>query len=436
MFPRLKALRLSSPRFAYLSLIQRTLFSDLQLVPRFEKAKRLVGADFYQIAPFVTTVSFVVPFDNWIFRREVEILTIEQRTRESALEALSAGGSNDYALANHHYSLDNDQHLKAPRRYPRAFGTYRYNQTKCSAVRDLLLRASLKAAWSSALKAMPHVRSVHFKTLGFEDVMKSTALRVLSKDTTIPQRYQVSCIKAAAPLGDALFAAGIFCLAKANVEVRELKVACVLTEKFGWETLPGWDNLNLSRMEVFKFLPLVRRWVPYYHLDLILQPVEAAPRAVTTVLKKCGNSLETFSCKGWCPMSWPGDEVIKLPSLTWLSIGMGPIRPRELGACMNEMPYLGIVQMRCTELDNYDDPYSWREVLDAIRAHPNKAIYVSFWQVARLIDLEYATDKFEEFLAMKEASQTPDEECQWSLPLYLSGKIEWNGNLEELLRTG
>ena len=429
MFPRLIAVRLSSTRFAYLSLIRRTLFKHIQLVPKLEKVKRLAGADFYQIAPFVTMVSFVVPFDNWIFRKKAEFLAEERRTRELSLEASSAGSSNDDALADHHDRLDNDQDLKAPiGRSPRASGTYRYDDSRRLAVRDLLLGVFLKAAWSSALKAMPHVRTVHFKTRGFEDLIKDKEFefyRILPRNTIIPERYQDSCRKTAAPLGDALFAVATFCLAKANVEVRVLKVACVLSEKFGWETLPGWDDLNLSHMEVFKFWPLVR--------VRVAPPVEEAAPAVAAVLRKCGDNLDKLSYKAWCPMSWPGGEFTQLPNLTWLSIGWGPIRPRYLSVWMSEMPYLGIIQLHCTMLDDLHDPYSWREVLDAIRAHPNKAIYVSFWETARLRNLEYATDKFEEFLAMK-ASGTPDEDCEWSLPLYLSGKIEWNESLEKLVR--
>lgn len=58
MFPRLKALRLSSPRFAYLHRVQETLFSVVQLVVTPENVEHLMQVDISPIAPFVKDGQF------------------------------------------------------------------------------------------------------------------------------------------------------------------------------------------------------------------------------------------------------------------------------------------------------------------------------------------------------------------------------------------
>ena len=397
MYPTLKALRLSTPRFAFLNLIQRTLFSDILFVPVVGNVEDLARPEFFRIAPFVTRVSFVVPIKHWI-------LTL---CNIKSLKAPPFGESQELPEICH------------------------FNHSRQRALGDLLQTALIKVAWSSALKSLYRVNSVRFKTLGFECVCKGAAHWYMYKNQMVPQAYQDASREIAAPLGDALFATGIFCLAMARVKLRKLKVECVLTDKFGWANLPAWHKLNLSQLEYFRFAPLVRPWAscPFTCIEDAFDPVVAAPAAVAAVLQKCRTRLWKFAYKGRCPMPWPDEEVIKLPNLVWLSIRSGSIYPEDLRAWMKEMPSLRILQLNNVSLCEFRDLRVWREVFDAIRDHPN-ALYVDLKKITR-VPLVHDTSDGQELLDLIYSDQITDREA--ALPMYLNGLVEWDEDLAELL---
>lgn len=69
-FRNLKALRLSSLRFAYLKTIYKILFRRIDLVASSEHLEHVVKTDFSRIAPFLKTVTFVAPTDTWALTLE------------------------------------------------------------------------------------------------------------------------------------------------------------------------------------------------------------------------------------------------------------------------------------------------------------------------------------------------------------------------------
>lgn len=69
-FPSYKALRLSSPRFAYLDALLKELFGEIQLIPTPENSDLFESADIGPIAPFVKKVTFVAPLLCWALEAE------------------------------------------------------------------------------------------------------------------------------------------------------------------------------------------------------------------------------------------------------------------------------------------------------------------------------------------------------------------------------
>lgn len=215
-------------------------------------------------------------------------------------------------------------------------GFERYHNDALAA-KDLLVGQGVKAAWTSALRALRNVHSVRFISVE-HDESDGSHLPVQPDCIVRPHRHDANhsnerCRSIAAPVGDALLSAGIVCLAEANVKAQELDVACAMTGQFGWETQSGWGKLDLSQMQTSDFHPEVEP------TDEDLDTSEGKPAlaqraadAVATVLKKSQASLEMFTYGDTCPMQWPGDEVIPLPELRVLSLQGGGSRPRNLKA--------------------------------------------------------------------------------------------------------
>jgi len=150
------------------------------------------------------------------------------------------------------------------------------------------------------LQTLANVRNVCFATPKYEKSRGSQvqdhldyAVRPHDYNGTHPDE---SCRRVIAPVGDALFAAGIACLAEANVKTHDLEVACAMTGEIGWETLAGWEDLDLSQMRKFKFQPKVQSFKEVLDIPKGKNSIAAwAAIALAAVIKKCGNKLEESS---------------------------------------------------------------------------------------------------------------------------------------------
>jgi len=425
---------LSSSRFAYLNSIQRILFHSIVLVATPEHLEHLLRADISRIAPWVTTVTFVAPHNNWALRFR------------NFKKALIAQAVYEYARKNHvRHDFDSDdgyrnfieQHWSG--RLPFFDGQVRvayakYHEAALNA-KALLFSNGLKAAWTIALRALRNVERLHFTSEQLEElgilhspVQPACIIRDHDHDRN---HTEETCRRVAAPVGDALFAAGIYCLAKAKVKARVLDVACAMTGKLEWETLAGWKDLDLSQIWRFDFQPKVQSFEE--DLDIFGGEDAIAARAanaVAAVLKKCGNKLEEFSYDRSCPIIWPGDKVIHLPRLRHLSLDKGSIRPHNLRAWIATMPSLEDLILFDSKLCE-DVYHGWKYIFDAVRNHPTR-MRVYFDRIktndAADLSLEYHTDDFQRVLKQEE-NQDPWEDIKRSLSLYLSGKIEFNRSL-------
>lgn len=444
VFPRLKALRLSSPRFAHLDLIRKTLFGGLQLVATPERFEHLAQTDISQIALFVKTVTFVAPPKCWTLTFEgFREVVLAQAIQKHAAENKIWDGDGSYAFEDdgHRKFIERHWNGKLPLSDDELRVGYAKYRDDALAARDVLLGDGLRAAWTRTLRALPNVHSSRFMSVDYDE--NGGSHLPMQPDCIIrPHRHDQihrdeTCRRVAAPVGNAVFAAGIACLADAKVKVQSLDVACAMTSRFEWESLPGWEKLNLSQMQTFTFQPQVQSIGE--DLDILGRSedvvAERAADAVAAVLKKCGDSLEKLRYQNSCPMQWPGGQVIRLPKLKHLSLDSGSIRPRHLKTWMSHMPSLEHFQLDGSSLCEHSY-YGWRDVFDAIRDHP-RGLHVHFDQIiandCAEISLYYDTEGFQEFLDQQE-DEDPWGDINRSLPLYLSGKIDYNASLKEWLQ--
>lgn len=322
VFPHLKSMRLSSPRFAYLKKIRKTLFRGFQLVATPGHLEHFVRTDILQIAPYIEKITFVAPSHGWTLslNRFKEVLLAQAIQRYTSDNDIWYGtGSCAYEPDGHWRFVQQYWNGNHPFSDETLFIEWQKYHQEALAIRELLLGRTLKTVWTKVLNTLPKVRKFRFRTIDYEQsggdhlpVHPDYLIRPHHHDSV--HRDEV-CRKVAAPLGDAVFAAGVACLAEAKTCIHRLDVACVMTGSFAWPNLPGWKDLDLSRLRKFKFRPQTRSigegLDPYYDIDEEL--AERAGDAVAAVLRKCKNSLEEFDYDDgtFSPMALPDDADLQ-----------------------------------------------------------------------------------------------------------------------------
>ena len=395
-----------------------------------EHLEHLKRADINQIARFVKKVTFVAPPNSWTLTyddfKEVVVAQAIQKYADDHLDGYCAYGyGGPRKFIEEHWSGTfplSDEQIRG--------GFDRYHDDALVA-KDLLRGEDLRVAWTTALRALPSGLRLWFVSPQY-NASNSTHLPIQPDCIVRPHCHdsnhgEGTCIRVTAPIGYALFAAAIACLAEAGVKARKLNVMCVMTDQFQWETLPGWETCDFSRVQCFKFQPRVLEKSgdsnPYEGKETLL--TKRAADATAAVMKKCNDSLEEFHYDNQCRMRWPGNEVISLPKLKVLNFVCGLIRPRNMKAWMAKMPSLEHFECLTTLSSWCAGDGSWLEVFDGIRNHPRgmKVEFDSILVGDEEISISYHTDDFQEYLE-NNVSAEDWSNLRLSLPLYLSGKID------------
>ncbi|KAI9698141.1 MAG: hypothetical protein M1836_004143 [Candelina mexicana] len=425
--------------------VSETLFGGIRLLATSEHLEHLAQVDINRISPFVDTVTFAVPFSSWSLTFEKFREVIVSQAIQKYQDVHRPPNPKFKSSNNHKHFIEQHWNGEFPLSDDKIRAGFEDYQDQAQAMKYFLLDERLREAWAGALRALRDVHKFCFTTVDCEKT-GSSHLPVQPDCIVRPHRHDMFlshkrdvCRRAAAPVGDALFAAGVACLAKANVTIHKFNVVCEMTGQFGWQALPGWGELDLSQLPSFTFQPKVQM-MPYsrnYPGDQ-LETADRAADAVAAVLRKSKDSLEHFKYQNSCNMAWPGNEVIHLPKLRTLSLGDGCIRAHNLATWMAHMPSLEVFKLKRTGL-LYRPNRDWLFVLDAIRNHP-RGLNINFWHTIEndcleTVCLRYRTDKVEDWLALPEEERTNGyvhSDPDW--PLYLSGKIEYNNFMQDWLR--
>ena len=396
-----------------------------------EHVEHLERANISQVAPFVNEVTFVAPPNSWNFTYDgFKEVVVAQAIQKYA---------NDHLNRYHNYCSENDGHRefiekhwngKFPLSDEKIRGGFDRYHDDALVAKGFLQGEDLRVAWTKALRALPCGLQLRFMTFGYDE-SSSTHLPIEPDCIVRPHHHdgnhrEETCERAAALIGDALFAAAVAGLAEAGVKARTLDVTCAMTGQFQWETLPGWGTCDFSRVQSFKFQPQVQE-IPgnpsrYGQVETLI--TKRAADATAAVLKKCKDSLEVFHYHWSCPMQWPGPEVISLPRLNKLSFTGGYIRPRNLKIWMAKMPSLEHFECVSTRSSGTGEG-TWMEIFDAIRNHP-RGMKVEFDQIIandEEISMSYHTGDFQKY-SENEPQAEDWSDVSLSLPLYLSGKLD------------
>ena len=354
--------------------------------------------------PLVDDAVFVEPPEDWIINLENFGTTLLQKPiRRLAKHPWTQ--TWQYAFLNARSSeVDKPQELLVEFRDSHLDGQVRNelekNHEDAQAAKDLLLGDDIKGAWTNALRALPHVHTWRVATRSKE---ARFPIRVFDQrpNSMKPPGYhggKYECHTYDEDLGDALFAAATRSLSEASLRPHEFIVDCVMSGHFGWETLRGWQQLDLSHLQSFHFQPAVS----FYNEDFneIEWEGNISPRAanaIAAVLRKCKNCLQELRCQGDCPLQWPGSETINLPELRCLVLQGCRVRPLNLGRWMARMPLLQNLEFELPMVceNDYSD---FRSILDAVRNQSKgmRLRLLTSWTVA--IDLDYHTHDVERIL--------------------------------------
>ncbi|CAF9927968.1 MAG: hypothetical protein HETSPECPRED_006716 [Heterodermia speciosa] len=459
----LKSLRLVSDLFSKSVFIQTTLFKQIQLVPGPDELRALTQNKIDRIVDYVEAVVFIAPPHSCVLPYE----DFKQSALSQAMERY--GNQNNILYTHSRVNMLPRWHHRGPQQPPDGISDQelraRYQNYYAHAKAPWLGRALIDA-WVSALKVLPNVREIVIRSPRFvhQDIYHKVA---------------------AAQVGDEILTAGIAVLVAARPTVRNLKIVCLLTNDVIWEALPGWKALDLSQLQSFTFRPRLWRRIPGLNLPAVdasrtsgSNPTEEEKSEdenlseqeysssgheddsedeepfkftatcrlwntqfspVAAVLEKSAGSIEKLKYSCLIAMHWPGMEVIPLPKLRYLSLRGYAIRAYNLANWMAQMPSL-----EHFKLSRASTHYcrGLRNVFDAIRNHPNPMgmrVQLDNVHAARPISLDYHTkdsERFEQYATKDIENVEPVwDELDWSLGLYLSGKIGYNKCLRRYLES-
>ncbi|KAL9011764.1 MAG: hypothetical protein Q9180_009160, partial [Flavoplaca navasiana] len=212
----LTALRLSSPRFAYLKIIEEAVFCTIRFFGVKDHLDSLEHLDVARIAPFVKAISFADPT---------------------------------------HGSIQ---------------------------VKELLFSERLRAAWIGLLRTLPVVAKADFSS--YDSGGSQWLSDPIGKEP--PAR-----------MGDALIATAVTCLASAGTRVRRLKFPCALTGSLDWQSLQGWEELDLSRLENVTYEPDPDTSV-FPNEDEDARQAAIAARNLSALFEKGQGSLRKIKIRG------------------------------------------------------------------------------------------------------------------------------------------
>lgn len=295
--------------------------------------------------------------------------------------------------------------------------------------KGLLLSERLRAAWIGLLRPLPVLEKAYIFSYDFEG---SQALSDRT-GTETPAR-----------MGDALIAAALTCLSSAGTRVRRLKVACSLTGFLDWQSLQGWEELDLSRLENVTYDPEPDTSVlPNEEYDA--RQAAVAAKNLFALFEKCQGSLRKIKIRGYCEVIWPGEQTLNLPALRHLNLSFDGIHVRNLGSWLRHMPRLEYFRLAgCYVTDG--DLTNWLCVFDAIRDHPRNrsGIRIVFEQAVHNdgaeISLDYTTNQYEETLEWYEDVQRGKVESDpWCdayqyIKLYMVGEVGYNYSIRTWLQ--
>lgn len=251
------------------------------------------------------------------------------------------------------------------------------------------------------------------------------------------------CRQLQASVGELLLRAAVASLIAAQSTVSHLEVECVLDGQFTWADDGTLNNLDLSMLQSLFFNPVgaTKQESSEWPEEYAETANARCGLALVALLRKCSSSLVELK---FFPEGWYGDNYLvwppappnqppKLPALEELTTGAS-INLSAFSRYLFQCPSLNYLRLEgCEGVD-----WMWRELLDAIRNHPNRMLI----EFDDLPCNEHTLEPFSIRHDTREAHSAefegddPFDDIQYSVANYLSGKRHWDRTLSMWFEDG
>ena len=219
-----------------------------------------------------------------------------------------------------------------------------------------------------------------------------------------------------------MFAVAVSCLAQAHIQPTALDLRFRSTGAFGWNSLPGWAQLDLSKVEKLSFQPVAQcldEWGSWSH-EREEEVGARACSALNDVLRKCSGSLKDLFIKRESPLTWPTADLVPLPELKRIELDGIHVNNGNFARLLQLMPKLTYYALICTS-----GTQEWKAMLDAVRNHGNR-MDVHWDQIASNDCAEISLYDNTANVSEDRENEDPWMDIDRSLQNYLAGKGGWN----------
>ncbi|KAG8670539.1 hypothetical protein FPOAC2_09902 [Fusarium poae] len=374
-FRNLKSLRLVHRTFAECDSFNHLLFRTIVLEPTRATLTCLQRGEFSRVAKYVRCVTFTTPPSLVLpYQEYAKILRDTHRSLVFTSEDLKSGYAAYMTDARDTQAL-----LQDP-------------------------ESELKQAWTKFLKTLGHrIERVKLLSYRCDKIREAKHLDTLSKEDTgkpwqLPRHSHGEkddmlhfrpleefteptadylCKQATAVTGDKLIAMVITCLAASGVAITNFNIKLLMTGDIVCKDIPGWDELDFSKLRVLHLSPEMPASQRYYWGSAGSHAEKMKIMAggfCHDLLDKCHSSIENFAFGidrgGLGVLCWPTRlHTLDFPKLIHLA-QMTNICPRTLAHWIlhsKNLQFLHLSGGVCQGPVKAD----WRFVFDAIAQHPN-----------------------------------------------------------------
>ncbi|KAK2810372.1 hypothetical protein FQN50_003103 [Emmonsiellopsis sp. PD_5] len=355
-----RALRLSCRRFAYLDIIQNSLFhsGSIQLETTPEELERLETSDISRLPTSIRKITFIAPKYSWITTLDgfKEILRVQApHGPEFSPEEITQGFGAYRARANQIKTLfDSGRFEKA------CIAIFE----KLSDPVEVTISTPYCDEWAETqttnapcdLRAHPHN--------GDDDIPKES-----------------TCMAAAAAVGDELFLAITAALAAAKKKPKvALELECVLSGNVAWMHKPKWAGIDLDGLTGLFFDARFEEG-----LEADDDVLDNCTMLLSSILEKCQHTLTTLHIHPTVGSAqddniiWPPPDraVLALPKLEELNINHAVFRPKDFASFLLHATNLKSLYLQSTDLERKPftsgpDYSQYKLIWTAIRRHPSR----------------------------------------------------------------
>ena len=300
------------------------------------------------------------------------------------------------------------------------------------------------------LKQFTKCRSFRFTVVDYgllEEDLRPMLPKCFVAPSKDKRRPLIHCdVETAGQWTEELTTSAITSMINANCVVERLEFGQgSMSDMEQWEDYTRWERLDLSRLKHLTFEPLLPNFMSDEDAAKMEQYLQ---EDLESMFRKAQGVLESFDSRRCFELGWFG-EPVSLPKLRRLVLGPCEITSSYLCDWLKVFPnleYIGlrVLDLRAVHQGDEESDEEWKAIFRAIREHPKIRRGEYEPGVMYVKDRAFAFNK-DQAVVLPGKYDAPGRSSEfwvgyleghghdigtW-LELYVRGKIEWTGLLEE-----